>query len=106
MECDHVRGFDMEYNKLTRKLLAAGYTADDYPNYVTIDSYARNKNNLLDNYSGGFSYVRWWIYEKTFKTPCGMQCKALTARIHLDMDGISWNYENDNPLITCPYHRL
>ena len=106
MECDHVRGFDMEYNKLTRKLLAAGYTADDYPNYVTIDNYARNKNNLLDNYIGGFSYVRWWIYEKTFKTPCGMQCKGLTASIHLDMNGISWNYENDNPLITCPYHRL
>ncbi len=40
-----------KYNLLTQRLLAEGYTAEDYPDYVTIrESSCFSKGNLLDNF--------------------------------------------------------
>ena len=38
------------YNKLTQRLIAEGYTAEDHPDYVYV------ADKTLDNYKGGFEY--------------------------------------------------
>ncbi|MCM1215575.1 MAG: hypothetical protein NC331_08295 [Lachnospiraceae bacterium] len=64
------------YNLLTEKLLEAGYTVENYPEYVKVDvPFGCRKS--LDNYYGGFTFQRRWVYGRTFKTPCGLQCKGL-----------------------------
>ena len=47
-----------EYNKLTQRLLAEGYTADNYPDYVKIGGENFGKGDPLDNFYGGFEYTR------------------------------------------------
>ena len=48
-----------EYNLLTQKLLAEGYTVENHPNYVYIrNSYSRNQDPL-QNFDGGFRYYEW-----------------------------------------------
>lgn len=93
-----------EYNKLTKQLLAEGYTVDNHPDYVEVGRCCPSKDNPLDNFDGGFQYHRWWIYDKTFKTPCGLQCKGTSCIPNMSYGGIEWNYENDNPVIHCPYN--
>ena len=88
-----------EYNLLTQKLIAEGYTADHHPDYVMVEGWGKKS---LDNYHGGFQYYGWYIYEKTFKTPCGMQCKGKFAMTGLSWLGTDWSYENDCPTILCP----
>ena len=90
-----------EYNKLTRELLAQGYTADNHPDYVYVGSYAFS-DDPLDNFDGGFRYYGWYAYERTYKTPCGMLCKGQFAHAGLNWMGVEWSYENDNPYILCP----
>ena len=94
-----------EYNKLTKKLLQEGYSAENHPDYVDVGRTCQSKENPLDNYNGGFEYKRWWIYEKTFKTPCGLQCKGTTCVTSLHYGNEEFTYENDMPTITCPYHK-
>lgn len=93
-----------EYNKLTKKLISEGYTADNFPNYVVLDKVIGKKD--FDNWDGGFTYKRWWIYERTFKTPCGLQCKGLSCMTSLGYAGVEHTYENDNALIECPYGKM
>lgn len=97
----------MEYNELTKRLLAEGYTAENYPKtMVRIPSSfcGKGKNgNPLDNFYGGFEYVRHWIFEKTFKTPCGLQCKGYTCFTGMSYMGIEWSFENDMALVHCPH---
>ena len=64
-----------EYNALTKRLLEEGYIAEHHPDYVRVDV-PMWQEKTLDNYDGGFTYKRWWIFEQTFKTPCGLQCKG------------------------------
>ena len=93
-----------EYNLLTQRLLEEGYSAEHHPDYVRVDVPARAEKTL-DNYYGGFAYERWWIFEQTFKTPCGLQCKGLQCRSDMSYMGIDWTYENDMATIHCPYER-
>ena len=93
-----------EYNILTKRLLAEGYTADRHPDYVRVDVSAWEKKTL-DNFYGGFTYERWWIYEQTFKTPCGLQCKGLQCHSNMSYMGIEWTFENDMATIHCPYEK-
>ena len=88
-----------EYNLLTKRLLVEGYTAEDHPDYVYIDGMGKKS---LDNFHGGFSYYFWYVAEKTYKTPCGMQCKGKFAHAGLSWLGGEYNYENDCPIIICP----
>ena len=50
----------MEYNELTKRLLAEGYTVDHYPDYVQVDTSRLPGNNPLNNLSGGFEYKRFY----------------------------------------------
>lgn len=88
------------YNKLTEELLKQGYTVENHPDYVMVASGYNRKT--LDNFKGGFEYYGWYIYEKTFKTPCGLLCKGNFAHTGLSWNGTDYTYENDNPWILCP----
>lgn len=91
-------------NLLTRRLLEAGYTLENYPDYVTVDvPFAQEKT--LDNYHGGFTFQRWWIFEQTFRTPCGMLCKGLKCHSGMGYMGIDWTFENDMAMVSCPYDK-
>ncbi len=50
----------MEYNELTKRLLAEGYTADHHPDYVQVDTSRLPGNDPLNNLSGGFKYKRFY----------------------------------------------
>lgn len=89
------------YNELTKRLLNEGYTAEHYPDYVTIQDWKKD----LDNFYGGFSYQPWWIYKQTFRTPCGLQVQGLQAMSSMSFRGLDWTYENDLACIHCPYKR-
>lgn len=96
-----MRGTMTEYNLLTKRLLEEGYTETNHPDYVVVGSGSFG-NNKLDNLDGGFKYYRWYVYDKTYKTPCGIQCKGNFAHCGLSWLGKEYNYENDNPYILCP----
>lgn len=93
-----------KYNLLTRRLLEAGYTLDNHPDYVTVQVPFAQKMSL-DNDNGGFTFQRWWIFEQTFKTPCGLLCKGLQCHSGMWYMGIGWNYENDMATVHCPYEK-
>ena len=88
-----------EYNNLTKRLLAEGYTETNYPDYVQLPT------GTLNNPYGGFEYKRYWIYEKIFKTPCGLQCKGENCLTGLYCMGIEYTFENNNALAECPYDK-
>ncbi len=95
---------ETEYNLLTRRLLEAGYTVDSHPDYVKVDvPFAQKKS--LDNYHGGFTFERWWVFEQTFKTPCGLLCKGQQCQSGMWYMGIGWNFEDDMATVHCPYEK-
>ena len=94
-----------EYNELTKRLLAEGYTADNHPDYVYVGSTCQDKDNPLSNLDGGFEYYRWYVYEKAFRTPCGLMCKGINCMTGLSTNGLDWTFENDMATIHCPYHK-
>lgn len=91
-----------EYNELTKKLLAEGYTADNHPDYVQVCNSRFTGDDPLNNLAGGFEYKRWYKDEFTYKTGCGMYVKGSDV-IEMGMY-INWSHENDNPVIRCPYN--
>lgn len=95
---------NFERNLLTRGLLAAGYTVEDHPDYVVLsDNYGGGKS--LDNFDGGFRFERRWLYEQTFRTPCGLLCKGRQCHSGLCYMGIKWTFENDMATVCCPYEK-
>lgn len=93
---------EKEYNLLTQKLLAEGYTVTNHPDYVYV---GRSwKDNPLDNWNGGFEYYGWYVYEKTFRTPCGLQCKGKSCMTGMRRVGVEFTFENDMATVRCPYH--
>jgi hypothetical protein len=94
-----------EYNELTKRLLEEGYTADNHPNYVQVGRTCQEKDNPLHNLDGGFEYYRWYVYEKAFRTPCGLMCKGTSCMSSLCVNGVEWSFENDMATIHCPYHK-
>ena len=93
-----------EYNLLTKRLLEEGYSAEHHPDHVRVDV-PMWQEKTLDNYDGGFTYERWWIFEQTFRTPCGLQCKGLQCHSNMSYMGIEWTFENDMATIRCPYEK-
>ena len=93
-----------EYNLLTKRLLEEGYSAEHHPDHVRVDV-PMCQEKTLDNYDGGFTYERWWIFEQTFRTPCGLQCKGLQCHSNMSYMGIEWTFENDMATIHCPYEK-
>ena len=95
---------NLERNLLTKGLLAAGYTVEDHPDYVVLsDNYGGGKS--LDNFDGGFRFEWRWLYEQTFRTPCGLLCKGRQCHSGLSYIGISWTFENDMATVCCPYEK-
>ncbi len=92
------------YNLLTQKLLAEGYTADEHPDYVYVGTSCRDKDDPLRNHDGGFEYYGWYVYGKTFKTPCGLQCKGSSCMAGPYRGDIKFSFENDMATVKCPYN--
>lgn len=96
----------MRYNKLTQDLLAAGYTATNYPvKEVHIASGYLGKKDPLDNVYGGFEYNRIYCESFTYKTGCGMYVKGSHVISSMGFAGVEWCHENNNPVIRCPYDK-
>lgn len=85
-----------EQNQLTRRLLAAGYTRDDGPDFV----------RPYEEYEGGFTYTGEYLNESVFQTHCGLLLKGSHFQNgYMSYMGIDWRAENDNPVIYCPYQK-
>ena len=96
-----------EYNKLTKQLMAAGYTAENFPKdkvHIAHGCYSRN-GNPLDNIYGGFEYNRIYCESFIYKTGCGMYVKGKNVISRMGCMGEEWCHENDNPVIRCPYDK-
>ena len=92
MVCARARGFDVEYNELTKTLLAAGYTKDTPPDF------ARD----WKDYYGGWTYALETLYWMVWETPCGLLAQNLGVHGHMSFAGVDWMPENNNPEICCP----
>lgn len=82
--------------KLTKELLRAGYSFDrpeELPNGVKI-------GDGMD--SGEFVYLNSFVWEKTYKLPCGKLVKGSKLFDGLSANGKEYRFENSNPLILCP----
>ena len=93
----------MEFNKLTQKLLAQGYTVDNYPKEVKLPGGVFGKTPL-ENIYGGFEYQRYYSDGFTYMTGCGKQVKGINVIDDMSYI-IEWSHENDNPVIRCPYDK-
>lgn len=85
----------MKENLLTKKLLADGYTKENYPDYI----------RGWDDFYGGFEYKASYRDKLTYITPCGLHCKGSSAMGGMSFQGIQWEYENDCPTIICPFYK-
>lgn len=92
-----------EYNELTKKLLAEGYTADNYPDYVKIDTSRFTGDDPLNNMGGGFVYKKHIKDSFVYKTGCGLYVMGEHA---FEMGlCIEWRHEDDNPVTHCPFKK-
>lgn len=93
-----------EYNLLTQRLLAEGYTAENYPDYVRLPGGCWGKEPLRNIY-GGFEYTYQYRSQMVFKTKCGLLVKGSSFIGSMSYMGILWIPENDNPVVNCPYRK-
>ena len=94
-----------EYNLLTQRLLAEGYTADNYPDYVQLPGSCWGKNPL-QNLHGGFEYTKEYRSRMVFETGCGLLVRGPSLGFgSMSYGGILWIPENNNPVICCPYKK-
>ena len=91
-----------DYNLLTRRLLAEGYTAENHPDYVRVASSCFSRDDSLKNLSGGFEFTPKAKWERVYETPCGLQVLGKTV-FSMSWYGTMWCHENDNPVFHCPY---
>ena len=89
---------------LTRRLLAEGYTAENYPDYVRLPGGCWGKDHLQNIY-GGFEYTRQYRAQMVFETGCGLLIKGNFFIGSMSYMGILWIPENDNPVVCCPYRK-
>lgn len=94
-----------EYNFLTQRLLAAGYTTDNYPDYVRIPNSRWDRDDPLHNLQNGFEYTPEYRNKLVFRTGCGLLVKGSRFTGSMGYMGITWIPENDNPVISCPYQK-
>ena len=109
MICDHVKEFERydmaEYNKLTQRLLAEGYTAENFPRdkvHIPSGCCAKDKNPL-DNIYGGFEYNQIYRDSFIYKTGCGVHVIGRNVLSSMGFACEEWCHENDNPVVRCPY---
>lgn len=93
-----------EHNELTKKLLAEGYTAENYPDYVILPGSCWG-NDKLQNLSRGFEYKREVSDKFVYKTGCGMYLLGENAITNMSFMGYSWMHENYIVVANCPYRK-
>ncbi len=94
-----------KYNQLTEQLLSEGYTDTDYPDYVRLPGGCYGKGPL-ENLYGGFEYQPGYINKIPFRTGCGLFVKAENCISSMSYAGVEWCYENNNPVIRCPFGKV
>lgn len=94
----------MAYNLLTLQLLYEGYTVENYPDFVQIDTSRLPGKNPLRNLGGGFVYKSDYLRSMIFKTPCGFYVCGENVLKNM-FYYIAWIPENNNPVIRCPFAR-
>lgn len=83
----------METNKLTKDLLAEGYTKENPPDWVA----------PWNDFYGGWQYPIKMVWNMVFETPCGLLIKgAEFSPGHMSYMGVDWTVENDNYAVLCP----
>lgn len=82
-------------NKLTERLMKEGYSKEAYPDYV----------KEYNAFYGGFIYTPDYIKGMRFQTGCGIEMSGGDVIGTMSFLGQDWFYENDNPVIVCPYNR-
>ncbi len=82
-----------ELNELTKRLLSEGWKPEDTP--------PGTKEYFW--FYGGWTYTSEALAALTFETLCGLLVKGSRFR-NGDMayQGVSWQPENDNPVVCCP----
>lgn len=96
-----------KYNKLTKRLLAAGYTAENFPKdkvHIAHGGYSAN-GSPLENIYGGFEYNRIYCDAFIYRTGCGMHVIGKNVLSNMGYYGEEWCHENDNPVVRCPYDK-
>lgn len=91
-----------EYNLLTQKLLAEGYTVTNHPDNVRVAGGGFSRTDVLENLSGGFVFTPKARWERVYETPCGLQILGENV-FSMHWYGVAWCHENDNPVFHCPY---
>lgn len=86
----------MELNKITKELLAEGWTKDQTPEGF----------RPWNDFYGGWEYKPSVFRNFIFRTPCGMLVKGDKVIDNMSYMGVAWMVENDNPVINCPYYSL
>lgn len=95
-----------KYNRLTERLLAEGYTAENYPkDKVHIAHHYHDAGDPLDNYYGGFEYNRIYQDGLIYRTGCGMYVIGRNVLSGMGYNREDWCHENDNPVIRCPFDK-
>lgn len=94
----------MGYNLLTLQLLRDGYTVENHPDYVQVDSSRLTGPDPLNNLGGGFVFKKGYLETMVFKTPCGYIVKGSNV-FHNMFYVQEWQPENYNPVIVCPFAR-
>lgn len=82
-------------NKLTERLMKEGYSKEAYPDCV----------KEYNAFYGGFIYTPDYIKGMRFQTGCGIEMSGGDVIGTMSFLGQDWFYENDNPVIVCPYNR-
>ena len=86
-----------ELNELTKRLLAEGWKPEDTP--------PGTKEYFW--FYGGWTYTQETLAALTFETPCGLLVKgSCFGNGDMAFQGISWQPENDNPVVCCPRFNL
>jgi len=82
-----------EPNELTKRLLAEGWKPEETP--------PGTKEYFW--FYGGWTYAAEALRTMTFETPCGLLVKGSRfGNGDMAWRGITWQPENDNPVVCCP----
>ena len=95
---------EKKLNLLTQELLLAGYSEENYPDYVQMPTGGYGKS-LSDNTSGGFEFKRDYLAKQYYQTGCGLYVTERNCISDMWYMNVNWCFENDNVLIHCPYHK-
>lgn len=83
-------------NKLTKRLLAEGWTQEQTPPGC----------RPWNQWHGGWEYTYQSRLDVVFETPCGLllERSEVSHSGYMSYMGIDWTEENDNATIICPYY--